>query len=172
MHTDSSASRTWRLSRSASLNTATVAMRSSRHARSTRSAISPRLATRTLRNIRLLGTHPVGALGGGARGGSRRVRAHAGAEFAARGRRGVDRLPGPIGGRRDALELETQLVRVGAVAERLFLADQALAQQAEDRLVEGLHPVLGGALGHQLAEQRRLLLIHDVFAHRRRADHD
>src|SRR5437867_1652169 len=52
MHTDSSASRTWRLSRSASLNTATVEILSSRQARITRSAISPRLAIRTFRTMR------------------------------------------------------------------------------------------------------------------------
>src|SRR6185369_9553237 len=50
MHTDSSAARTWRESRSASECTATVATPSSLHAAMTRSAISPRLATRTFLN--------------------------------------------------------------------------------------------------------------------------
>src|SRR6267142_1682367 len=46
----SSARRTWSAPRSASLYTATAAMPRSRHARITRSAISPRFAMRTLRN--------------------------------------------------------------------------------------------------------------------------
>src|SRR5262249_8631346 len=49
MQTDSSALRTWRASWSAVEYTATVSSPSSRQARITRSAISPRLATRTLR---------------------------------------------------------------------------------------------------------------------------
>src|SRR5688572_26445155 len=51
MHTSSSANRTWRDSRSASEYTATVWMPSSRHARMTRSAISPRFAISTFLNI-------------------------------------------------------------------------------------------------------------------------
>src|SRR5258706_6269034 len=54
MHTDSSAALTWRESRSASEWTATVATPSSLHAAMMRSAISPRLATRTFLNIRAL----------------------------------------------------------------------------------------------------------------------
>src|SRR5687768_18622306 len=48
MQTDSSARRTYFASRSASECTTTVLMPSSRHARCTRSAISPRLAIRIL----------------------------------------------------------------------------------------------------------------------------
>src|SRR5512136_2129060 len=48
MHTDSSDNRTYLASRSASEWTTTVLMPSSRHARWMRSAISPRLAIRTL----------------------------------------------------------------------------------------------------------------------------
>src|SRR5689334_25233840 len=51
MHTSSSANRTWSDSRSASEYTATVSSPSSRHARITRSAISPRLAMSTFLNI-------------------------------------------------------------------------------------------------------------------------
>src|SRR5512143_1822254 len=50
MHTSSSAKRTCSDSRSASLYTATVSMPSSRQARMTRRAISPRLAIRTFLN--------------------------------------------------------------------------------------------------------------------------
>src|SRR5882724_8718581 len=51
MHTASSAKRTWSEPASASENTATVAIPSSRQARMTRMAISPRLAINTLRNM-------------------------------------------------------------------------------------------------------------------------
>src|SRR5262245_260903 len=50
METASSAWRTWSASSSAVEQTATVASPSSRHARRPRTAISPRFATRTLRN--------------------------------------------------------------------------------------------------------------------------
>src|SRR5260370_18069760 len=51
MHRASSANRTWSELRSASEYTATVGIPSSLHAQMTRRAISPRLATRILRNI-------------------------------------------------------------------------------------------------------------------------
>src|SRR5262245_2857422 len=158
MQTDSSASRTWRLSRSASLNTATVEMRSSRQARMTRSAISPRLAIRTLRNTGSGSlVDPVG------RAGHRTLAVAALA---------LHRLPGAVGGRRDALELEAELVGVVAVLERLFLGDEAVAQQRHDRLVEGLHAVLGDALGDRGVDRRDLLRVEDVLADGRRAHHD
>src|SRR5689334_4591988 len=51
MHTASSAKRTWRAPASASEWTATVAMPSSRQARITRMAISPRFAIKTFLNM-------------------------------------------------------------------------------------------------------------------------
>src|SRR5436309_9418248 len=51
MQTSSSANRTWREFSSASENTATVLMPSSRHAKMIRSATSPRLAIRIFLNI-------------------------------------------------------------------------------------------------------------------------
>ncbi len=50
----SSAIRTWSDARSASEYTATAAMPISRSVRMTRTAISPRLATRTLRKVRFM----------------------------------------------------------------------------------------------------------------------
>src|SRR5688572_3934807 len=50
MRTPTSATRTWPASRSASLYTTTVRRPSSRQARMIRTAISPRLATKTVRN--------------------------------------------------------------------------------------------------------------------------
>src|SRR5262245_48936844 len=141
MQTDSSASRTWRLSRSAWLKTATVEILSSRHARMMRRAISPRFAIRTLRNMGLRLGHPV-----------RRRRAEARrADLAARGglatRRAalatrLDRRPLAVRGTHDALELEQQFVRLVAVLERILLRNQPVAQEAQHRLVERLHPVL------------------------------
>src|SRR5262245_17666776 len=110
MQTDSSASRTWRLSRSASLNTATVAVFSSRQARMIRSASAPRLATRTLRNIPLpsfLERELV--LRVVALRQRTRLRARCGAERAAAVGGRIDRLPLAVRGRRDTLELKTQL---------------------------------------------------------------
>src|SRR5438046_4162371 len=52
MQTSSSANRTWREFSSASENTATVLMPSSRHAKMIRSATSPRLAIRIFLNMR------------------------------------------------------------------------------------------------------------------------
>src|ERR1700739_934525 len=63
MQTLSSASRTCMASASAVECTATVAMPSSLHARNTRSAISPRLAIRTLSNM-ALGVRQAGKLKG------------------------------------------------------------------------------------------------------------
>src|SRR6266516_2966525 len=108
MHTDSSASRTCRLSRSASLNTATVEISSSRQARITRSAISPRFAIRTLRNIRSRAPSLCRVPAAPATRDRLRILAAG----------GVHRLPQAVGGGGDALELERELVRVRAVLER------------------------------------------------------
>src|SRR5206468_5460326 len=153
MQTDSSAKRTCRLSRSASLNTATVAILSSRQARITRSAISPRLAIRTLRNIPLGTARPRAELGCfrvGRRFPQVLVRLH--------------RLPYAIRGGVDALELEVQLVGVVAVLQRLFLGDDPLEKQGHDRLIERLHAVLRHALGHRAVNQRSLLGVQDELA--------
>src|SRR5438105_12111480 len=127
MHTDSSANRTWRLSRSASLKTATVEISSSRQARMTRSAISPRFAMSTLRNM-----EPGSAPGYG------RPRHFDADGLFGRRQRGlegarVDRAPQAIRGRGDPLELELQLVRVVAVPQRLFLVDRAVAHERQHR---------------------------------------
>src|SRR5881397_1217713 len=143
MHTDSSASRTWRLSRSASLNTATVEILSSRQARITRSAISPRLAIRTLRNMPLSGSQARSR--SRPRGAGRRLTLH----------HGVDRLPDAVGGGEDALELQRQLVGMVAVPERVLLGDQTGLQEAQNGLIEALHAVLSHALRHDVLDQRR-----------------
>src|SRR5262249_39685910 len=141
MHTDSSASRTCRLSRSASLNTATVAMSSSRQARITRNAISPRLAISTFLNKgrpRLLARHPL-LLRRRAAGGTAGTRSAGAGLVVALGR--LDRLPRAVRGAGEALELQAQLVRVVAVPERFLLCDEPLAQQRQHALIERLHAV-------------------------------
>src|SRR6267142_6453807 len=122
MHTDSSASRTCRLSRSASLNTATVAILSSRHARITRSAISPRFATRTLRNMPLVLAHPVGLAAGCGHGLGARLRERGARGLCGRTARFHGR-PGAVRGPGDAPELEDQLVGMVAVLQRGLLVD-------------------------------------------------
>src|SRR3954464_13186077 len=52
-----------------------------------------------------------------------------------------------VGGELHALDLEPELVRVGGALERLVERDQAALVELEERLVEGLHPVLAGAEG-------------------------
>ena len=57
-------------------------------------------------------------------------------------------------------------------AQRLFVGDEPLLEQAEDRLVERLHPVLRRALGDRAVNQVRLLLVDDAVADVGRADQD
>src|SRR5215831_5553849 len=103
----------------------------------TRSAISPRLAIRTFRNMGpgLYLRHPVRSPP--ARGLRRARRRGAGLAFLG----ALNGRPQAIGGGGDPLELEAELVRVVAVPHRLFLGDGSLLQQRENRLIEGLHAV-------------------------------
>src|SRR5262245_66598093 len=109
MQTSSSAKRTCSDSRSASLYTATVEIPSSRHARITRRAISPRFAIKTFLNIR----------------------SAAGFAAAAHLREGAVRRP------LDPAEPEGELAGVGGEEERHFVADRALVIPLHQRLVEG-----------------------------------
>src|SRR5512139_2099862 len=121
MQTDSSARRTCRLSRSAWLNTATVEISSSRQARITRRAISPRLAIRTFRNMPP-SRYPFRGNRRPRRradlrrrcGRPRRVRAQLA------GALGLDGPPGAVRGGDDALQLQQQLVRLVGVLERFL----------------------------------------------------
>src|SRR6266542_3947439 len=93
MQTSSSAKRTCSDSRSASEYTATVWTPSSRHARITRSAISPRLAIRIFLNI------PFG---------------ESGCDFL------VQALPLRVTGVGDSLYPQRKLARIGGVVESVF----------------------------------------------------
>ena len=72
---------------------------------------------------------------------------------------------------RDALDLQLELVDVGRPAQRFLVADEPLLEQAEDRLVERLHPVLRRACGDRAGNQVRLLLVDDAVADEGGADH-
>src|SRR4051794_16765207 len=82
MRTDTSPSRTWRASASASLCTVAARMPRRRNVRTTRTAISPRLATSTVENTSAP-LHPEDAVGDRAEGGVR-ARRQSQAEHVAR----------------------------------------------------------------------------------------
>src|ERR671933_1094034 len=146
MHTSSSANRTCSDSRSASEYTATVSMPSSRQARMTRSAISPRLAMRTLRNI--------------ARYDAARARALT----------VLEARPARVARRGHALHAQRELARVAREEQRALVRDDALRIPAHDRLVEALHPVLDGALADEVGNVERILHVADLVLHGGRVD--
>src|SRR5687767_1202401 len=143
MQTSSSANRTCSDSRSASEYTATVWMPSSRQARMTRSAISPRLATRTFLTI------PVAALRGGVL---------------------LESAPARVARAGHALHAQRELARVRRVEDRALVRDDALRVPVHQRLVEALHPVLDRALLDQVRDVERLRHVADLVADRRRVD--
>src|SRR3954468_22970423 len=150
MQTSSSAKRTCSDSRSASLYTATVATPSSRHARMTRSAISPRFAIRTFLNMR--------------RSGDRRRGCHLwrqidGLWLCLLGRHLVEL---PVGRGVYARNPQCELVGVGRVEQGAFVGDHSVLVPLHQRLVEGLHTVRRGALCDEVRNVERLLDIPDV----------
>src|SRR6059058_1688594 len=76
-----------------------------------------------------------------------------------------------VGGRRDALHLQLEFVDVARPAQRLLVRDQALREETEDRLIEGLHAVLRRAGGNGARNQVRFLLVDDAVADERGTDH-
>src|SRR5512146_2466342 len=120
-------------------------MPSSRAARMTRSAISPRLATRIF--WIMVGSAAAPPLG-------RRFGL------------GLERLPRLVGGRVDPLDAQLELRRIRRVAERVLEADLLLRVEAHDRLVERLHAVLRHAVGDGARDERGLLRVAQVLADR------
>src|SRR3989454_11444108 len=100
-----------------------------------RNAISPRLATRIFLNIRLNEILFV-----------------------------LERLPGLVRSSVDPLQAKLQFGRVGAIPERRLEIDLSLRMMLHDRLVEGLHAVLGDTLLDRRLDQRRLFGIQKVLA--------
>src|SRR5688572_21776347 len=81
-------------------------------------------------------------------------------------------LAGHVGGGRDALDLQLELVHVRRPAQGLLVGHEALLVETEDRLVERLHAVLRRPLGDGAVNEVRLLLVHDAVADECRADED
>src|SRR3954470_17548462 len=126
MQTSSSAKRTCSDSRSASEYTATVAIPSSRQARMTRSAISPRLAIKTFLNMfKHVGASSRRQVEGP---GERLIRRRDLGELAVRRR--VD-----TGG------AQRELARISRVEERALVRDHPVFVPLHQRLVERLHAV-------------------------------
>ena len=80
--------------------------------------------------------------------------------------------PGARGGALDAAELEFEVVGVRRVLDGLLVGDPAVLEQLEQRLVEGLAPVLDVAFGDGALDERGLLDVREVFLDRGRVDHD
>src|SRR3954464_14082407 len=137
MHTSSSAKRTCRLSRSASLYTATVRIPSSRQARMTRRAISPRLAIRTFRNT----SGPAVRWKGFGRA-----------------------LPHFLLAGRHPGDAEGELAGVRRVVHRPLVADPPPRVEVEEALVEALHPVLHPPLGDVFGDGHQLVAFADSLA--------
>src|SRR5688572_5745053 len=143
MHTSSSAKRTWSDSRSASEYTATVCIPSSRQARMTRRAISPRFAIRTFLNMASEGS------------GNHVLR---------------DRVPRRVAGPCNSLDSQRELAWVRRVIQGVLVRDDALLVPVHERLVEALHAVLDGSLGDELGDVQRFRHVADVVAHRGSVD--
>src|SRR5262249_41241119 len=77
-----------------------------------------------------------------------------------------------IGGRRNALDPELELVDVRCPPQCLFVRDQLLLEETEDRLIERLHPVLRGAGGNRGVGEVCLRLVDDAVADECCPDHD
>src|SRR2546430_15493919 len=65
----------------------------------------------------------------------------------------------------DARHLEREFARVGGVEDGALVADHAALVPLEQRLVEGLHPVLDRALADQLRDVELLGEVADVVGH-------
>src|SRR5665647_1148396 len=145
MQTSSSAKRTWSDSRSASEYTATVWIPSSRHARITRRAISPRFAIRTFLNIS--------------------VRPSAGHVLA-------DVVPPGIARTGNSLNAKREFARVRCVVKCVLVRDDSLLVPVHQRLIEALHSVLHSSFGDQLRDVERLGHVADVLANCRGVHED
>src|SRR5438876_10732432 len=76
-----------------------------------------------------------------------------------------------IGRRRDALNLQLELVRVGRPAQRLVVGDDPLPEQTENRLIERLHAVLRRAGGDRAVNEMPFVLVDDAIADEGGGDH-
>src|SRR5258706_1696908 len=141
METSSSAKRTWSDSRSASEYTATVCTPSSRQARMTRSAISPRLAIKTFLNTSASGL-----------------------------RSAFEPRPRGVARAGHALHAQRELAGARREEHRALIGDDALRVPLHERLVEALHPVLHGAFLDEVRNVQDVRHVADLIAHRLRID--
>src|SRR5687768_14296833 len=138
MHTSSSAKRTCSDSRSASEYTATVWIPSSRQARITRSAISPRFAIRTFLNIQ----------GRYRRGRSLLL---------------LERAPALVARSSNTLHTKREFRRTAGVEHGTLVRDDALRIPLHQRLVEGLHAVLDRAFLDEVRNVERFLHVANLI---------
>src|SRR5688572_3484705 len=171
MQTSSSAKRTCSDSRSASEYTATVCTPSSRHARMTRSAISPRFAIRTFLNTGAprgrRSFHCVQNPLKHVRASRSPVRGFASRACRVMGSRLRVRLearPAVVARASHALHPQRELARAGGIEHRAFVGDDTLRIVMHERLVETLHPVLNRAFLDQVGDVQRLVHVADLIA--------
>src|SRR5436190_21482285 len=177
MQTSSSAKRTCSDSRSASEYTATVCTPSSRHARMTRSAISPRLAICTFLNTDApRGGRPFvvaqdllehdGSSRSPLRGFASRACRVMGSGLRVR----LEARPAVVARASHPLHPQCKLARAGGVEAGALVRDDALRIVMHQRLVEALHPVLDRSFLDQVGDVEGLLHVADLVAHGLRVD--
>src|SRR5277367_709384 len=79
---------------------------------------------------------------------------------------------GGIGAGADALDAETEVVRIGCAQNGFFEGDQVARVEIEERLIESLHAVLADARGDGVADHARFVGIDDAIANVSGGDHD
>src|SRR6476646_2603832 len=77
-----------------------------------------------------------------------------------------------LGGGTDSLDLQLELVDIRRPTQGLLERDQALLIQAEDRLLEALHPVLESAGRDRSVDLTGPIFVDDAVANERGGDHD
>src|SRR5271156_4502217 len=79
---------------------------------------------------------------------------------------------GGIGAGADALDAETEIVRIARAQNGLFEGDQIARVEIEERLIESLHAVLADAGSDGVADHARLVRVDDAIANVAGGDHD
>src|SRR6516162_11261387 len=81
-------------------------------------------------------------------------------------------LASGVGGGADTLNAQLELVRIRGPHQGLVERDEFLRVQVEERLIEGLHPVLRGAGADRVVDQTGLVRVDDAVLDVRRGNHD
>src|SRR6184192_543352 len=77
---------------------------------------------------------------------------------------GLHLLARGVGGRADALHLELEVVWLAGVLEGRLISDEALGIEIVERLIEGLHAVLGDAGSESFVDSARFFGSDDALA--------